>query len=330
MKNKITISILSITAVFALTYAIVRAGITYPALAPEDTQVTLKDIYCKITHCDATAYGLDAPAVATSTMHTLQEIYDVAATGYYGRGWTPNPSGSGSAALSKAACEAASASEWHWFEDGNGDGDAADPEDGICVLATTTMSTSWNGDLSTSYENSYIAAYTCTGNFPNGTVDTYSGRDSGGGADNIWNSGDCALCQADCYDGKKDLPDQGSWTASNCAQTGGVEGPIRPEVLKKWKGTRLPSFNDFYGFCGYKDGGSDYETNCSSLRRHGSYGQMVGRSDECLDLSNSESYEWLSEQASYGFARVAGNYACSYSTYYIVVSGYRFRAVFRP
>lgn len=247
----------------------------------------------------------------------------------YGRGWNPNSSGiDGITVLTKAGCE--TATNWYWFEDGNGDGDTTDEEDGICVLDVETTSASWNGDdWATERDNTYIAAYTCSGNFPNGVVATYSGIDDLGNADTTWNNGDCALCQADCYDGKKDLPNQGSWTIP-VEDIAGHHGPITPEVLKNWKGTRLPTSSDFYGFCGYKNGDAQcYETGCSSDTTLGNYGQITGRTDKCLDLSNS-SWEWLSEQHYFYSARIAGDYACSYSRHISVYFSYRFRAVFRP
>ena len=240
----------------------------------------------------------------------------------YGRGWEPSVSGDGSALLSSTTCEAAT--DWHWFEDGNGDGDQTDEEDGICVFASTTLALNWHGsDYETDFDNSYIADYTCSGSFPNGTVATFSGLNSSNVADNIWNDGDCALCQADCYDGKKDLPANGGYVQ------GTFEGPITPEVLKNWKGTRLPTHNDFFGFCGYKDGGSDYEIDCSSATTTGDYGQMIGRTDECLDLSDT-SFEYFSEQHIHYDVLIAGANACSYFNIGVLFIDYRFRAVFRP
>ena len=257
----------------------------------------------------------------------------------YGRGWSPNSSGAGSIALTKATCD--SADEWYWFQDANGDTDLIDKEDGICVKATTTPVTtnggvnySWNGDNSTTTnrrDNTYIAAYTCAGNFPAGYVATYSGWGQYDVADTTYNEGDCALCQTDCYDGKKDLPGQGSYDEPHEGSgAGNHEGPITPEVLKNWKGTRLPTHNDFFGFCGYESGSKTYKTNCSPDTTHGSYGQMNGRTGECIDESNSGTWEWLSEQHYIYYARIAGGNACSYFTYNYVYSDYGFRAVFRP
>jgi len=254
----------------------------------------------------------------------------------YGRGWEPNASGSGSTELSSSTC--ADAYGWYWFEDGNGDGDFIDEEDGICIKATSTDTTTtpgvdtWNGnDCETQQDNSYIAAYTCAGNFPNGYVATYSGINvTTCDADATYNDGDCALCQADCYDGKKDLPDQGGYTAGDEEISTGYYGPITTEVLKNWTGTRLPTSLDYFGFCGYLSGSKDYATGCSPDTTIGDYGHMIGRTDECIDISDYVNYEWLSERHASSLVLVAGDYACSYFDFRFTNSPYRFRAVFHP
>ena len=252
----------------------------------------------------------------------------------YGRGWMPNTSGDGSTPLNKTTCD--NAAEWYWFEDGNGDGDTIDDEDGVCVKATstntvtTTGNDSWNGnECSDEKDNSYIAAYTCAGNFPSGYVATYSGREDTGSCvdDTTWNYGDCALCQADCYDGKKDLPNQNGYTEGGYQIS---EGPITPEVLKKWKGTRLPTFQDYFGFCGYKSSSGDYATDCSSATTTGDSGHMIGRTDECIDMSDFGSFEWLSDQHVDWDALHIGYSACSCNNWNNVNGANRFRAVFRP
>ncbi|MDP3042925.1 MAG: hypothetical protein Q8N21_00790 [bacterium] len=100
----------------------------------------------------------------------------------------------------------------------------------------------------------------------------------------------------------------------------GYNGPVTPEVLSNWKGTRLPASKDFFGFCG--DG-----TNKKYI---GSYGIQAGRTGEFLNEANDLVYEWLSEQHGNSTARIAGPYACSYFYGDGVGVGYRFRAVFRP
>ena len=125
----------------------------------------------------------------------VNNLYEV-----YGRGWVASSSGDASVALTQEACEDA---DWYWFEDGNGDGDYHDPEDGICASTTWFGNAdSWNGvDCSTNDDNSYIADYTCTGSFPNGTVDTYSGYYTSGSCivdGRAYTQGRCALCDADC------------------------------------------------------------------------------------------------------------------------------------
>jgi len=328
---KLITIILSLAITTASVYFIARAGDLNPAAAPGDTMHTLEDIYCLITGCSPTSYGLDSPGTPTSTMYTLEEIYNVAddavVAGYPGRGWQPNPSGNdGITALTQAACEAADG--WVWFEDGNGDGDTTDPGDGLCVSTTTVTSANWGGTETT--DNTYIAPYTCAGNFPAGYV-----ASGGAAAEN------CALCVADCYDGKKDLPDDGGYTEHTGAT--GYYGPITPEVLRNWKGTRLPTFNDFFGYCGTPAGAADDNSGDSNYHASGAaadktlgyYGENIGRGaagapyDEYIDLSRTQ-YEWLSERVYNYYARIAGYSACSYSSDHDVSSGDRFRAVFRP
>ena len=265
----------------------------------------------------------------------------------YGRGWLVNSSGDGSSALTKAVCD--TASDWYWFEDGSGDGDETDEEDGICVLSAHVISKSWNGDddANAGYrDNTYIASYECEGSFPNGTitVGTYRGIDNVAALtwDTTWDNGDCALCQADCYDGKRDLPENPYLIANHYLPSeaiAGHNGDLTPEVLKSWTGTRLPTSNDFFGFCGATDGDADstagdslyHASGASTDTSIGNYGKNMGRgtSSEYMDLSNS-TWEWLSEQHHYYDARVAGAHACSVFGNGSVYVGYRFRAVFRP
>ena len=116
-------------------------------------------------------------------------------------------------------------------------------------------------------------------------------------------------------------------------QLNGNNGPLTPEVLNNWKGSRLPTSSDFFGFCGYKDGGSNYESTTGTYtadETYGNYGGQVGRTSEFLDLGNSGNWEWLSEQLSRNGAGVAGVNACSSFSSSDVYSGYRFRSVFRP
>ncbi|MBU4347268.1 hypothetical protein KKF23_01765, partial [Patescibacteria group bacterium] len=106
----------------------------------------------------------------------------------------------------------------------------------------------------------------------------------------------------------------------NDASADTYNGPLTPEVLSDWKGTRLPTSKDFFGFCG--DG-----TNKKYI---GSYGIQAGRTGEFLNEANDSVYEWLSEQRySYG-ARVAGGDACSAFNANDVNNDNRFRSVFRP
>ena len=122
-------------------------------------------------------------------------------------------------------------------------------------------------------------------------------------------------------------------------QLNGNNGPLTQEVLNNWKGTRLPTASDFFGFCGYKGNGSaagtgSYSTTNSAYttdKTFGNYGGQIGRTDEFLDLANSGNWEWLSEQHVYNNARIAGLYACSnFNNSNVVYDGIRFRAAFRP
>ena len=308
----ITIFILSLVAGTTIH---IFASFTEPLTAPSASDQDFPENILGANNAD-NAYNSDA-VVASSTGSIIERLEYINDKMYQiqdwpGRGWVASSSGNASTSLTREACD--SASNWEWFEDGNGDGDYIDPEDGVCVKISTETSTNWGGHETS--DNSYIAAYTCSGSFPNGIVATGPTT--------------CALCVADCYDGRKDLPDQGSYTSPNNDSEIGYTGPITPVVLKNWEGTRLPTSLDFYGFCGYQDGGDDYEIGCSSVTTSGTYGQMTGRTDECLDLSNSETYEWLSEQSISNSAQRAGYYACSNVSSLSVDSSFRFRAVFRP
>ena len=296
------------------------AAFSEPAAAPASSN---QDFTENILGANNADNDFDSSAVTASGTGSIIERLEYISDKMYqiqdwpGRGWQAEDSGDATTSLTREACEAAA--NWEWFEDGNGDGDYLDPEDGVCVKTTTRVSDNWGGTETN--DNTYIMDYDCTGSFPNGTT-TPAAANS------------CALCVADCYDGRKDLPDQGAYTAPDTSCDGSNEGcysgPLTPEVLKNWKGTKLPTADDFFGFCGYKDGGSNYETGCSADTNIGAYGGMVGRIDKCLDLSGSSNYEWLSEQINNNNARVAGNNACSNSNNNNVNNGNRFRAVFRP
>ena len=325
LRLSFTIFILSlISGVAIYTFAV----FTEPIIAPSASGQDFPENILGANNSDNDYSSSSVTASTTgSIVEYLEFLNDCVSQESFGRGWVANSSGDGSTILTREICE--DASDWHWFEDANGDGDYIDSEDGICVQGTnvSTGYRPWNGSAyDSNQDNSYIAAYECEGNFPTGTITTgsYSGIDSDGAVDTTWNSGDCALCQADCYDGKKDLPDQGSYTSS-----GDYEGPLTSEILKNWKGTRLPTAQDFFGFCGYKDGNSDYETVCSNATTTGDYGQMVGRTDECIDLSDTD-LEWLSGRISSAGVGVSGAYACSIVLNSFTSSIVRFRAIFRP
>ena len=279
----------------------------------------------------------------------------------YGRGWE------GGAGLTQANCDSDTGnwSKFKWFEDANGDGNYTDEEDGICVQVsnigtastqnsfTGSLAISWNGiDNATVEDNSYIPAYSCTaatlasGVF--GSVDAtgYLGVGVGTlhGDDTTYDAGDCVICEVDCLDGVKNLPNNSVPYHPFESLGGGCEGPLTSEILKNWTGTRLPTSNDFFGFCGATTGDADnytgdksyYSSGASSVKTLGNYGHNVGRgnnsppNDEYMDIGNVGTYEWLSAQHSNVSARHAGSLACSLFNTTTVVNGSRFRAVFRP
>lgn len=320
-----------IISIIAGTTIHIFAAFTEPAAAPSASD---QDFPQNILGANNADNDYDSSLVAASSTGSIIERLEYLdekmshIQDWPGRGWVASSSGNASTSLTQAACEAASG--WVWFEDANGDGGTIDPEDGLCVATSTVTSSSWGGTGTS--DNSYIAAYTCAGAFPSGYVA------SGGSV-----AEGCALCVADCYDGRKDLPDNGGYTATDDWSADGYDGPITPEVLKNWKGTRLPTFKDFFGYCGTPSGAADdasgdsyyYSSGATSDKSLGDYGQNVGRGangapyDEYINLSGT-SYEWLSEQVSNVYARIAGNRACSYSSSSFVSNGDRFRAVFRP
>jgi len=81
-KYKIILASGSLAITAIIGYLFVKAGSLDPIVVPPaDTNKTLDDIYCAMKiDCTSTSYGIDSPASPTSTMHTLQEIYDRASS----------------------------------------------------------------------------------------------------------------------------------------------------------------------------------------------------------------------------------------------------------
>jgi len=77
---KIAVAMGSIAITAVMGYLFVKAGSLNPTVVPPtDTDKTLDDIYCAMKiDCASTSYGIDSPGSPTSTMHTLQEIYNLA------------------------------------------------------------------------------------------------------------------------------------------------------------------------------------------------------------------------------------------------------------
>jgi len=336
-----TIFILSI---IAGTTIHIFASFSEPTASPADS---LQDFVQNILGANNTDNAFSSDLVTSSSTGSIIERLEYINSKMHqiqdwpGRGWVASSSGDSSVALTKEACE--DATDWEWFEDANGDGDMIDHEDGICVKTSTVTALAWNGmDYASWEDNTYLAGYTCTGSYPTGTVATYSGINSSGVADTTWNAGDCALCEADCYDGRKDLPDQigqdGSAYTGEASGTTSHDGPLTFEILKNWKGTKLPTVQDFFGFCGATSGDTEstvgdrnyHASGASTDKTIGNYGHNAGRGGEYIDISNSVLAEWLDEQHyNYG-GLIAGTSACSYVSDKFCSNNYRFRAVFRP
>ena len=75
---KILFGITCIVATVIAGFFISRAGSLNPTSPPADTMVTLEDIYCRLTGCTPTSYGIDSPGDPAPTMHTLDQIYAAA------------------------------------------------------------------------------------------------------------------------------------------------------------------------------------------------------------------------------------------------------------
>jgi len=177
-------------------------------------------------------------------------------------------------------------------------------------------------------DNTFIGNYGCSGDSDGDGVGTLDSTLSGTVVerDGYGDDANTALAIADCKDGIRNLltaayVESFGYTQPNATDaTVGYNGPLTPKVLVEWKGTRLPSSNDFFGFCG--DG--------TVSTTAGNYGGQIGRTDAVSGTASQGTWEWLSEQRSSDSARVAGGVACSSFGSSGVYGGFSFRAVFRP
>jgi hypothetical protein len=186
----------------------------------------------------------------------------------------------------------------------------------------------WN--TSVGNDHTFIGNYGCSGDTDGDGIGTLSTDLTGTVSENTGYGDDAnvALAIADCKDGIRNLltkaeVEAAGYTApdTDCTPTTDdcYNGPLTPKALLEWKGTRLPSYNDFFGVCG----------NGSTSKTFGNYGNQIGRTDNVI-TANAGSWEWLSESHYYISARIAGKYACSYFYYKSVTAGVGVRAVFRP
>lgn len=211
--------------------------------------------------------------------------------------------------------------------DSNYDGASDDP---ICVETTREpVAKSWN--TSVADDNTFIGNYGCSGDTNGNGVGTLNTTLTGTVYENpgFGDDADTALAIADCKDGIRNLLTASSTEAYNytapditCDGSGinCYDGPLTAEALVAWKGTRLPTSNDFFGVCG--DG--------SATKTVGNYGVQIGRTTGAVFAGDAGIFEWLSEQHYIFSARIAGFSACSLFYHDNVSHSYRFRVVFRP
>lgn len=274
-----------------------------------------------LTSAGAGAGTFNADNLLTSNVRYGQ-TFGVSSTGTM----SPYPNTpSGISGLNQAVCTAAS---WTWVADSNNDGVSDDP---ICVNpnreaagATKVWSTSVGND------NTFIGNYGCSGDTNGDGVGTLNATLAGTVSENAGYGDDAAtaLAIADCKDGLRNLLSAAEVEASgytapdtDCTPTTNdcYNGPLTPKALMEWKGTRLPSHNDFFGVCG----------NGTTSKTFGNYGNQIGRTDNVI-AANLGSWEWLSEQYYYSHALIAGSYACSYFGGDGVTGSSGVRVVFRP
>ncbi|MFH1712828.1 MAG: hypothetical protein ABH896_01390, partial [Candidatus Jacksonbacteria bacterium] len=237
---------------------------------------------------------------------------------------------SGISGLNQSVCTGAG---WDWVADSNNDGTIDDP---ICIQ--TDSGTNGRDPAGTKYWNNttandstFLGNYGCSGDTDGDGVGTLNTSLSGTVVerDGYGNDASVALAIADCKDGIRNLltaaaVEATEYTAPDVTCDGTnydtcYNGPLTPKALLEWKGTRLPTSNDFFGVCG----------NGTNSTTYGNYGNQIGRTDNVI-TANANTWEWLSEQHFISTARLAGNGACSYFGSSSVTSGNSFRAVFRP
>ena len=229
---------------------------------------------------------------------------------------------SGISGLDSTVCATAG---WTWVADSNYDSVNDDP---ICVQPSRDSAGTkvWNNTVAVN-DNTFIGNYGCSGDNDGNGVGTLNTTLSGTVFENTGYGDDAntALAIADCKDGIRNLLSKAEvetfgYTAPNTSSaTTGYIGPLTPKKLLEWKGTRLPTHNDFFGVCG----------NATTSETFGNYGVQIGRIDNVI-TANIGTWEWLSTQHYNIYARVAGGSACSNFNGSGVTAPYGFRAVFRP
>lgn len=258
----------------------------------------------------------DADLMATNILYGV-DMFGVVGT----RSSYPN-SPSGISGLNQTVCANAG---WTWVADSNYDGVNDDP---ICVQPARDAAgaKAWNNG--TANDNTFIGNYSCSDS--EGNLETLDAQLNGLVVENAGygDDGATALALVDCKDGIRNLLSKATveafgYVAPDVACDGSgdscYDGPLSPKVLLEWKGTRLPSSNDFFDVCG----------NTTISTNTGYYGGQIGRTNNVI-TTNAGSNEWLSELHYHSRARIAGLNACSNVNIANVSSPYDFRAVFRP
>lgn len=318
----------------------VKAGNLNPSASPAASGYTLTDIYNRLT-TNATATEADhlfvPSASPASSFYTLKQIYDAIptidaskvklGTTYLGVSGTLSPypnTPSGISGLNQSVCTSAG---WTWVADSDYDGLNDDP---ICVQPSRDSAGAKVWNTSVANDNTFIGNYGCSGDPDGDGVGTLNTSLTGTVVeiDGFGDDANTALAIADCKDGIRNLLTSAEVTSfgystpdTTCDSSGDncYDGPLTPKALLEWKGTRLPTYNDFFGACG--DG--------TTSQTAGYYGVQIGRTDNVI-TTNAGSWEWFSEQYNASAVRRGGIYGCSYFGNSSGSNSFGFRAVFRP
>lgn len=234
---------------------------------------------------------------------------------------------SGISGLNQNVCENIAVG-WEWRADSNYDGVEDDP---ICVQGIPGPNMRWSTNNVAPYnqrDNTFIGNYSCSDSEDN--LETFDPQLNGKVVENDGYGDDTntAVAAADCKDGIRNLLSKNyvesfGYTVPDVTCESGLEGcyegPLTKQVLAEWKGTRLPTIQDFFGVCG---NGTDSTT-------FGDYGYQVGRTDNVITAGGSA--EHLSDVHGWSYCYSSTQYACSATNYnHFSNSHALLRVIFRP